>query len=78
MGRGNCARCGCRGWRRQVGRALEVVAERQVVGANPAERRSGLLEPRVGARRSSRKVEPRLAGRAGGRESGECGRGGRH
>lgn len=25
------------------------VAERQVAGANPAERRSGLLEPRVGA-----------------------------
>lgn len=37
------------GWRRQVGQALVEVAERQVAGANPAERRSGPLEPRVGA-----------------------------
>ena len=49
MGRRNCAQCDCPGWRRQVGQALVEVAERQVAGANPAERRSGPLEPRVGA-----------------------------
>lgn len=39
-------------------------------------RRSG-GPPRVRARRSSRKAEPRLAGSAGGRGPGECGLGGR-
>lgn len=65
------------GWRRQEGQALVEVVETQVAGASPAERRSGPLEPRAGARRSSRKAEPRLAGSAGGRGPGECGRRGR-
>nr|XP_031317396.1 MORN repeat-containing protein 4 isoform X1 [Camelus dromedarius] len=58
MGCGNCAPCSCPGWRRQVGLALEVAAERPVVGASPAERRSGTLEPGAWARRSSRKAKP--------------------
>lgn len=45
MSSGNCAQCGCPGWRRQVGQELVEVAEKQVAGTSPAEQWSGLLEP---------------------------------
>ncbi|XDB65014.1 hypothetical protein AB1E18_018310 [Capra hircus] len=45
---GNCSQCGYPGWRRQVGQALEVAAERQVARTSWAERRSGPLQPGVG------------------------------
>ena len=74
MGCGNWSQCGYPGWRRQVGQALEVAAERQVARASRAERRSGPLQPGVGVRRSSLKSRPRLSGSTGGRGPGECDR----
>lgn len=71
---GNCSQCGYPGWRRQVGQALEVAAERQVARTSWAERRSGPVQPGVGVRRSSLKPRPRLTGSTGGRGPGECDR----
>ena len=74
MGCGNWSQCGYPGWRRQVGQALEVAAERQVARASRAEPRSGPLQPGVGVRRLSLKPRPRLTGSTGGRGPGECDR----
>ncbi|KAK1333575.1 hypothetical protein QTO34_005960 [Cnephaeus nilssonii] len=48
MGSGNSGQCGCRGWRRQEGQAPLKVAERQVAGGSPAERKAAARTPRRG------------------------------
>lgn len=68
MGSGHSGQCGCRGWRRQQGQALVEVAERQVAGASPGERKAGRpLEPRAGRNGHPKRRSPGwLTARLGG------------